>query len=75
MASAQSNAIAFCRVRIVAFVDLVWSFLNKPHLSAQSSLNGDAHKPVDQLKGLWTAVAAFAPRETSDAHREPYSAN
>lgn len=88
MASAQSGAIAFCRTRIAALVDLVWSFLNKTPVSAESP-NGDAHKPaypVDQLKGLWTAygpsvLAAFAPKDTNDAHvsssshEEPYSVN
>ncbi|KAH0838171.1 TB2/DP1, HVA22 family-domain-containing protein [Lanmaoa asiatica] len=85
MASAQTNAIAFCRTRIAALVDLFWSFVNKTPGSAQS---GDAHKPfatpVDQLRGFWTAygpsaVAAFAPRDTSGSSshevHKPYSAN
>ncbi|KAG8219669.1 TB2/DP1, HVA22 family-domain-containing protein [Butyriboletus roseoflavus] len=89
MASAQSNAIVFCRTRIAALVDLVWSFLNKTSVSAQSPPSGDAHKPaypVDQLKDLWAAygprvLATFAPKDTSDGHvssgchEEPYSAN
>ena len=86
MASAQSNLIVFCRTRIAALVDLVGSFLNKTSVSAQSTPSGDAHKPVDQFKDLWTAygptvLAAFTPKDTSDghvsssSHEEPYSAN
>ena len=87
MISAQTNTIAFCRTRITALVDLVWRFLNKSH---ESPATGDAQKPpvsVDHIKGLWTTygpsvLAAFAPKDTSEAHvsatREethPYSAN
>lgn len=86
MASAQSNAIVFCRTRIAALVDLVWSFLNKTPVSAP---NEDAYNPaylVDKLKGLWSAygpsvLAAFAPKDMNDAHvsngshGEPYSVN
>ena len=80
MASAQTNAIAFCVTRITALLDRVWSLLNKTPLAGQSSPGGDEQKPayplaipLDHLKGLWTTygpsvVAAFAPKDTSGAH-------
>lgn len=79
MVSAQTNVIAFGRTRIAALLDLVWSFLNKTPVSAH---NGDTQKPAssltisaDHLKGLWTTygpsvLAAFAPKDTTDAHEE-----
>ncbi|KAI9461761.1 TB2/DP1, HVA22 family-domain-containing protein [Boletus coccyginus] len=79
MASAHTNAIAFCMTRITALLDRVWSLLNKTSLTGQPSPSGDAQNPayplapLDHLKGLWTTygpsvVAAFAPKDTSDAH-------
>jgi receptor expression-enhancing protein 1/2/3/4 len=80
MVSAQTNVVAFCRTRIAALLDFVWSFLNNTPVSGQSTPDGDAQKPaaaltisVDHLKGLWTTygpsvLAAFAPKDTTDAH-------
>ncbi|KAF8140416.1 TB2/DP1, HVA22 family-domain-containing protein [Boletus edulis] len=92
MASANTNAIAFCRTRISALFDFVWSFVNKTPVSADGDPQEPAHPlaiPVDHIKGLWTAygpsvLAAFAPKDTSDAHvsstahadvHQPYSTN
>lgn len=79
MASAHTNAIAFCMTRITALLDRVWGLLNKTALTGQPSPSGDAQNsayplaPLDHLKGLWTTygpsvVAAFAPKDTGDAH-------
>ncbi|KAG9314220.1 TB2/DP1, HVA22 family-domain-containing protein [Chiua virens] len=80
LASAQNNTIAFCRTRITAFLDLVWSILNNTPVSAPP---GDVQKhPRDHLTDLWAAyspfvLGAFAAKDTSDAHvtSNPYSVN
>ena len=90
MVSAQANAIAMCRARIAALVDLVASALNSSVLPRAET---DPHKPaqplaspVDQLARVLAAYApsAFAPKDSSDAHvsatasqqsHQSYSAN